>query len=61
MPMAKYGRERTFDTLNLALGVFLFLAHWIFDFSSDAAKQDAWYMGALIALVAIMELADFEA
>ncbi len=47
------------DAISLVFGTLLFLAPWIFDLSNDTARQNAWYAGALIALVAIMELAAF--
>ncbi len=48
------------DAINLVVGACLFASPWIFDFWSDPATQNAWYMGAIVALVATMELAQFE-
>ena len=59
MTLARRKNEPTVDAINLALGVFLFLAPWIFAFSSNAARQNAWYMGTLIAFVAFTEIGDF--
>jgi hypothetical protein len=59
-PIAESRSESIFDAINLVLGLSLFLAPWIFGLSSDSARQDAWYMGAIIALVGTSELTKFE-
>jgi hypothetical protein len=59
MPRTKWRNDAIVDAINLVLGAFLFLAPWIFAFSSDAARQSAWYAGFVIAFVAFMELVEF--
>lgn len=49
--------QRWQDYTNLVLGIWLFLAPWIFSTASDAASSwNAWCLGALIIIVALMAL-----
>jgi hypothetical protein len=50
------------DLINLALGIWLFLAPWIFGFAAElVASVVAWGSGAVVAIVAIAALATFAA
>ncbi len=50
--------EAFVDTINLALGTFLFLSPWIFGFTSELARHTSWMAGAAIGIVAILSIAD---
>ncbi len=50
--------EAFVDTINLALGVFLFLSPWIFVFTSQLARHTSWLAGAAIGVVAILSIGD---
>jgi hypothetical protein len=51
--------ETLFDVANLALGLLLFMAPWMFGFISDVATQNAWASGAVIAVVATEAIVAF--
>jgi len=54
--------EAFVDTINLALGTFLFLSPWIFGFTSELARHTSWMAGATIGIVAMLSIGDlFEA
>jgi SPW repeat-containing protein len=45
------------DYANLVFGCWLFLAPWIFATTSDPVSSwNAWFLGALIAIVALLAL-----
>ena len=50
--------EAFVDTINLALGTFLFLSPWIFGFTSELARHTSWMAGATIGIVAILSIGD---
>ena len=50
--------EAFVDTVNLALGVFLFVSPWIFGFTSELARHTSWMAGAAIGIVAILSIGD---
>jgi len=50
--------EAFVDTINLALGVFLFLSPWIFGFTSELARHTSWMAGATLAIVAALAIGD---
>ena len=50
--------EAFVDTINLALGVFLFLSPWIFGFTSELARHTSWLAGTAIGIVAILSIGD---
>lgn len=50
--------EAFVDTINLALGVFLFLSPWIFGFTSELATHTSWLAGAALGIVAMLSIAD---
>ncbi len=51
--------EAFIDISNLALGGFLFLSPWIFDFKSDLGWHTSWIAGTAIIVIAISRLATF--
>jgi len=50
--------EAFVDTVNLALGVFLFVSPWILGFTSELARHTSWMAGAAIGIVAILSIGD---
>ncbi len=50
--------EAFVDTVNLALGVFLFVSPWMFGFTSELARHTSWMAGAAIGIVAILSIGD---
>lgn len=56
----KWRRESTVDLINLALGIGLISAPWIFGFTTVAmAGRDALITGALISVMAATALVSF--
>lgn len=61
--MRKWRSEAYLDLYNLALGLFLVAAPWLFAFSRNATRLDAWLTGALlisISLAAVITFAEWE-
>lgn len=52
-------RETILDIYNVALGAFLFACPWLFAFTREAARLDAWAMGLVIAAMAIAAVVTF--
>jgi hypothetical protein len=50
--------EAFIDISNLALGGFLFLSPWIFDFKSDLGWHTSWIAGTAIIVIAIFSIGD---
>lgn len=50
--------EAFVDSINLALGAFLFLSPWIFGFTSELGRHTSWLAGATLGIVAILSIGD---
>lgn len=61
MSKIRWRRETILDVYNLALGVFLLVAPWLFSYAYESAKADDWVSSAIViassaaALVAFAE------
>ncbi len=45
-------------TLNLLLGIWLFISPWVFGYYSDPSAWDSWIVGALIAIFALIRMSN---
>ncbi len=53
-------KEGAVDVINFILAVFLFLTPWIFGFMSEhTAARNAWVIGVVMGIVAIVALTKF--
>jgi hypothetical protein len=56
----KWRKESTLDVINLALGIGLISAPWVFGFTGVAmANRNAWIAGAVIGVTSIAALVSF--
>jgi hypothetical protein len=61
--LVRWRRETILDFYNLALGVFLFAAPWLFSFAYESAKVDDWVSSAIViasSLAALWAFAEWE-
>jgi len=61
--MSKRRREMILDVYNLALGTFLFVAPWLFSFTSGVARAEDWTSSALVIVIsgaALLAFAEWE-
>ena len=49
-------RETILDVYNLALGVFLFVAPWLFSYAYESAKADDWVSSAIVIAISLAAL-----
>jgi hypothetical protein len=59
----KRRRETILDVYNLALGTFLFVAPWLFSFTSGVARAEDWTSSALVIVIsgaAVLAFAEWE-
>jgi hypothetical protein len=59
----RWRRETILDVYNLALGVFLLVAPWLFSYAYASAKADDWVSSAIViasSLAALWAFAEWE-
>lgn len=60
MMIFKEGKQRLLDSINLVLGLALFLSPWVLGFAAERVPAwNAWVSGAAVGVVAAVALAAF--
>jgi hypothetical protein len=52
-------REAIIDVYNLGLGLLLAVSPWLFGFSRDIARADAWVCAAIVVAASLMAIVAF--
>ena len=55
----RWRRETMLDFYNLAFGVFLFVAPWLFSFAFGSARADDWISSVIVVAISIAALVAF--
>ena len=61
--MRKFRREAVMDIYNLIIGAFLFVSPWVFGYTREVVRLDAWAVGAavvVLSLAAMLLFAEWE-
>jgi hypothetical protein len=57
--MTKLRRESIIDVYTLVLAAFLFVSPWLFAYTREFVRMDAWIAGGLLAAVALAAIIAF--
>lgn len=59
MSKLRWRRETILDVYTLALGVFLFVAPWLFSYAYESARTDDWVSSAIVVAISLAALVAF--